>query len=167
MGPTDYARLSARIGESVGYQRTQWGVIALPVIVGSVVLLVVVSLLSDDSATVVVWSGVLLAMVSLLVLHFSRLTVTVDDTSVTAAFGYVNWPKRVVPYDEIESVEKVRNAWWYGYGVRWIPGGTMYNVQGNDAVELTYVSGKKFRIGTNDVDGLYTALANRIHPTKN
>jgi hypothetical protein len=40
-------------------------------------------------------------------------------------------------------------------------------VQGNDAIELTYVSGKKFRIGTNDVDGLYTALANRIHPTKN
>ena len=42
----------------------------------------------------------------------------------------------------------------------------MYNVQGNDAVEITYPSGKKFRIGTDDVEGLTQALSSRIqgHP---
>ena len=37
-----------------------------------------------------------------------------------------------------------------------------YNVQGFDGVELTYTTGRKFRIGTDDLDGLYTALSTHI-----
>ena len=33
-------------------------------------------------------------------------------------------------------MELVRNKWWHGWGVRWVPGGSMYNVWGLDAVEL-------------------------------
>jgi hypothetical protein len=147
------------------YERTQWGLIAVPLLVVALVLLVVLSFVSDEFRAALIWTVVFLIAISLLVLHFSRLTVTVDDVSVTAAFGYIDWPKREIRYDEIESAQKVRNKWWYGYGVRWVPGGTMYNVQGNDAVELTYTSGKKFRIGTNDVDALYTAISSHVPDT--
>lgn len=146
----------------MNYERTQWGLIAVPLFVAAVVLLVVLSFVSDEFQDVLVWTVVFLIAISLLVLHFSRLTVTVDEKAVSAAFGYINWPKRTIPFEEIESVAKVRNKWWYGYGVRWVPGGMMYNVQGNDAVELTYATGKKFRIGTDDIDGLYAALASQV-----
>lgn len=149
----------------MNYQRTQWGLIAVPVFVAAIAVLIVLSLVSDEFRDVLGWTVALLVAISLVVLHFSRLTVTVDDAEVTAAFGYINWPKRVVRYHELASVAKVRNKWWYGYGIRWVPGGTMYNVQGNDAVELTYTSGRKFRIGTTDIDALYSALVARVPTT--
>ena len=53
----------------------------------------------------------------------------------------------------------MRNKWWYGWGLRWIPGGSMYNVWGFDAVELELRSGKVFRIGSDEPDALLAALS--------
>ena len=52
----------------------------------------------------------------------------------------------------------VRNSALYGWGLRWIPGGTLWNVWGRDAVEVGLVSGKRFRIGTDDAEALDLAL---------
>lgn len=144
------------------YERTQWGWIALPILVAVIAVLVLTAVLADELAEFFWWTIAFIVAISLLVGHFSRLTVTVDDDAVTVAFGLINRPHRTIPFDDVVEVSKVKNKWWYGYGVRWIPDGLMYNVQGNDAVELTYATGKKFRIGTDDVDGLYSVLADRI-----
>ena len=45
-------------------------------------------------------------------------------------------------------MRKIRNGW-------------MYNVWGLDAVQLELQSGKSFRIGTDDPDGLVAALNDR------
>jgi hypothetical protein len=63
---------------------------------------------------------------------------------------------------EIVGFRQVRNKWYYGWGVRGIPGGWMYNVWGLDAVELELASGKKFRIGTNEPEELVAALRARL-----
>ena len=144
------------------YQRTQWGWIALPILVVVIAVMLLTVVVADELAEVFWWSIAFIAAICLVVGHFSRLTVTVDDDAVTVAFGLINRPHRTIPFDDVVEVQKVRNKWWYGYGVRWIPDGLMYNVQGNDAVELTYPTGKKFRIGTDDVDGLYAVLAQKI-----
>lgn len=145
------------------YQHTQRGLLWLPVLAGGLIFLGIMFVL-DDNAAVWVWSVCLVVCVMLLVLHFSRLTVTVDASSVTAGFGFINRPHRRIELDEIVSAEVVRNSWWYGYGARWFPGGTIYNVQGNDAVELVHTSGKKFRIGTDDVENLHGALDEALNP---
>ena len=49
---------------------------------------------------------------------------------------------------DIVSATPVQNSWWHGWGIRFISGGSMYNVAGLEAVELLLASGKKFRIGT-------------------
>jgi len=48
----------------------------------------------------------------------------------------------------------VRNQWWWGWGIRLIPGGWLYNVSGLDAVELKMKNGRIFRIGTDEAQRL-------------
>ena len=87
----------------------------------------------------------------------SRLTATVDDRSVTAAFGW-GWPARTVEMADVVAVREVRNSWWHGWGIRKVHHGWMYNIAGYDAVELELRSGKVFRIGTDEPAALLAAI---------
>lgn len=98
--------------------------------------------------------GLLLIVVGLVA---ARLTVVVDGTSVSSAFGW-GWPRRDIRLDEIEGAAVVSNSWWYGWGLRKVRGGWMFNNAGRDAVELTLRSGKIFRIGTDQPDELLAVL---------
>jgi hypothetical protein len=139
------------------YQHTQWGYFAVP----TFLLFAVVAILTVGDDETPAWFGVAIVvfMVGLLalVLHFSRLQVTVGDGRVTAAFGSGR-PHRVFELTEVTAVRLARNPWWHGWGVRKIPNGWMYNVWGFDAVELQLASGKTFRIGTNEPEELLAVL---------
>lgn len=90
---------------------------------------------------------------------FSSLTTTVADEDVTVAFRF-GWPKRIIARSEITSIGRVRNKWWYGLGIRLIPGSsTMYNVWGMDAIQIGLQGSRNFRIGTDDPTGLAKALS--------
>ncbi|MCP4964721.1 MAG: hypothetical protein GY926_05755 [bacterium] len=102
--------------------------------------------------------GVVFVVVAVTVLWFNSLTVTVDGGQVQARFG-PGWPKRIIETRDIIGFKQVRNKWYYGFGIRGIPGGWMYNVWGLDAVELDLASGKKFRIGTDEPEDLVAALS--------
>lgn len=91
----------------------------------------------------------------------ARLTVSVADGSVTVWFGW-GWPRRQIELDEIDRATIVRNSWWYGWGLRKVHRGWMYNNGGRDAVELMLRSGKVFRIGTDQPAELLAAL-DRAH----
>lgn len=101
---------------------------------------------------------------------FASLNVTVNEQEVVAAFG-PGWFKRRINLGEIESVESVTNKWWWGWGIRRIPNGWMYNVSGLDAVELKLKKGTVFRIGTDEPEKLEEAVKNALdlsarHPRK-
>lgn len=102
-------------------------------------------------------TGIVLIIAALIVVLGSVLTVKVDGGYVSAAF-LAGWPKHRIALDDIESATRVRNKAWWGLGVRKVPGGWMYNVGGLDAIEIVRSNGKRFRIGTNDPDGLEKAL---------
>ena len=110
--------------------------------------------------------GVLLAtsVVVVVGLVFSRLTIEVHDEGVTARFG-TGWPRRFVPFSRITSAHRVRNSPWVGWGLRWIPGGSVWNVWGLEAVEITMNGGKRWRLGTDEPEALLAALAGRV-PTR-
>lgn len=128
------------------------------VIIGAIAvgLLILAIVFSPESLLVAVAIGALVAIPTLLV--FTRLTVVVGADDVSAAFGW-GWPKRTIRHADIVSATPVQNSWWHGWGIRFISGGSMYNVAGLEAVELTLVSGKKFRIGSDQP----TELANAIN----
>lgn len=103
------------------------------------------------------WIPLTFGIVAVVLANASRLTVTVEPTEAIAAFG-VGWPHRTIELADVVGVGAVDNEWWTGWGIRKIPGGWMYNNAGRSAVELDLRNGHKFRIGTDDRDGLETAL---------
>ena len=140
----------------VEYRHTQ--VSRRPVVV-VVALLILAAVLTMESLGPVLLIGSLVAIPMLFV--FTWLTVVVGAEEVSAAFGR-GWPRRAIRHAEIVSVASVRNTWWHGWGIRYISGGSMYNVAGLDAVELVLESGKKFRIGTDQPDELRSAINVRL-----
>lgn len=136
------------------YRHTQIGYLMLAFIsVGILLLIVNYSYLSGTSLLLLV----ILAVLVLSLLLFSVLSVNVDGGEVSLRFG-VGIIRKRFPLSEIESHSVVRNPWYYGWGVRRIPIGWLYNVSGLDAVELTMTDGRKFRIGTDDPSGLDAAI---------
>lgn len=102
--------------------------------------------------------GVIMLVIIAIEVVFSRLTISVESGQVTAHFGW-GWPHREFALADITSVDRVRNKWWYGLGLRKVPGGAwMFNIWGLDAVELNLQTGAKFRLGTNDIENLLTAV---------
>lgn len=138
------------------YKRRQYGSLTIGSILIVVAILASVSLLSEDlDASIFITIPIIaLALVGLL---FMSLTVRVEAAYVRLSFG-VGLVRRKIPMERIESVNPVRNSWWYGLGIRLTPHGWMWNIQGLDAVELTYVDGGRFRIGTADPEGLSAAI---------
>jgi len=128
------------------YKHTQIGWVTLAVCVGIIILF---QLLPAPHAP----RGILLAVITLVALSIvalmGSLGVEVDEALVRIKFG-VGLIRKSFQLEEIKSCRPVRNRWWWGWGVRLIPGGWLYNVSGLDAVELVMKNGKIFRIGTDE-----------------
>lgn len=88
---------------------------------------------------------------------FHNLTVTVDSQHVHLSYGIGIIRKKIL-LGEIAACKPVTNAWWWGMGIRMIPGGWMWNVAGIKAVELRLKNGRMFRIGTDEPEKLATTL---------
>ena len=88
---------------------------------------------------------------------FGSLTVQVTRKNINAAFG-VGWIQFNIDVSKIQSAETVRNHWIYGWGIRWIPRGRLYNVSGFNAVELEMENGRRIRIGTDEPERLKEAI---------
>lgn len=107
------------------------------------------------------WLWVVLALLAAVGIVFSSLTVIIDDKNLTAAFA-PGWPRVVVPLTDIAQAQVVRNSWYYGWGIRLTPHGTLYNVSGLDAVEIRKKNGKAVRVGTDEPEQLHRALQRAV-----
>jgi hypothetical protein len=92
---------------------------------------------------------------------FPTLTTVVDPRRVQCFFG-VGIIRREIELRDVVSVSVVRNSWSYGWGLRLIPGGRMWNVSGLDAVELRLRDGMLIRIGTDEPTELQRAITNAL-----
>jgi len=72
----------------MGYRHTQFGYTAPIVLVFFAALMVLIGALTDDSASVLVSTGLLFLVLGATAVNFNRLTSTVDDDGVVAAFGW-------------------------------------------------------------------------------
>jgi len=97
------------------------------------------------------------AILLLVLFFFGGLTTRVDAISLNLSFG-IGVIRKSVLLKDIESAVSVKNRWWYGFGIRLTPHGWMWNMKGLSAIEITYKTGKKFRVGTTNPEGLLAAL---------
>lgn len=141
-------------------QKTRWSwLLCLAGIVGAAWAIVAV----PGAGVIVAVSG--FALLIAVGIMMSRLTVEVDG-GVTAEFGW-GWPRRSVAVGDIVGARRCHNSWWHGWGIRKVSRGWMFNVAGREAVELELVSGRVFRIGTDEPDALLAAIENRPQPKPN
>lgn len=98
------------------------------------------------------------AVLLLVYLLFYGMTTTVDQTKVKIAYGIGLITKRIKVSD-ITSVCVVSNPWYYGWGIRLIPNGMLYNITGSSGVELTLKdSTRVIRIGSGAEHRLMSAI---------
>ena len=141
------------------YERVQWGWTWLVYVLVAVPFTVFMFAVADEGEgeTVVVWTAVFLIALLVILVIFSRLEVRSDTQVVVTSFGF-GWPSKTVELSEVAQVRAVRNQWYYGWGVRKLTNGWMYNVWGLDAVELQLASQRRFRIGTDEPEPLVAAI---------
>lgn len=93
--------------------------------------------------------GILAMMLALMY----RMQTEVTNEHVSIRFG-VGLIKRIVPLTSVQSVTVISNAWYYGWGVRIMPKGWLYNMSGTKGVELQLKSGRVVRIGSSNPEEL-------------
>ena len=101
--------------------------------------------------------GILTIMLALMY----RMQTEVTDSQVSIRFG-VGLIKRTIPLSSIDEVTVVTTAWYYGWGVRIIPGGWLYNISGTKGIEMQLKSGRLVRIGSANPEGLARGVTARI-----
>lgn len=98
---------------------------------------------------------------AVVILMMSSLTVTINEQTIRIRFGPgVFW--KTYPLADIADCRHVRNGWWWGWGIRWYVRGWLYNIDGLDAVEISFKNGKKVRIGTDEPEVLSAAIHDAI-----
>ena len=106
-----------------------------------------------------------LVAVALMALFFGTLTIDIDDARLLIRFG-IGLVRKTIALNKIRAYASVRNPWYYGWGIRVMPHGTLYNVSGLSAVELLLDNGRRVRVGTDEPQALVRALevATRVPP---
>lgn len=135
------------------YQHTQIGyfiIVALGIALLCIAYLLTIYGFNWIALAVLIILGVGLAL-------FATLTVEIDQDVLEVRFG-PGVIRKSFPLEDIESCQVVKNPWYYGWGIRLTPHGWLYNVSGSRAVELKMKSGRKYRIGTDDAEGLGQAV---------
>ena len=112
-----------------------------------------------NAALIMYITAALLTFVTLL---FYQLDTRIDNNYIYLRFG-LGLIKKKIDLSEVKSVTKVRNKWWYGWGIRLTPEGWLWNIRGLDAVELRFEGDKrKFRIGTQHPEQLADAIRKNL-----
>lgn len=105
--------------------------------------------------------SLVVALVMLALLLFTTLTVEVDGEQIRVGFT-IGLVRKRIPLRDVQQYREVRDRWYYGWGIRALPGGWLWNVSGLDAVELVLRSGRRFRIGTDEPASLAAAIAQAL-----
>ena len=144
-------------GQFERYQHTQRADYLL--IAFSLMGLMLVTIQIALNATISIFMMLVFMVLILLVIMFYSLTINVSENEVAWYFGPGFWKKSL----SIESIDKcrtVRNPIWYGFGIRALGAGWLYNVSGLLAVEISLSSGAKIRLGTDEPNFLKAAIDN-------
>jgi hypothetical protein len=116
---------------------------------------------SVSTALLVVLLAITLLPALLIILLFGTMTVTVDDERVTVHFG-PGIPGLRLPLSRILHVARVHTRWYWGWGIRITPDGTLYSVSTGDAVALRLNDGSVILVGSDQPEHLLEAIRARL-----
>jgi membrane protease YdiL (CAAX protease family) len=95
-------------------------------------------------------------------LTFYGMTVIVTEKYIKIKFG-IGLIVKKIDLSTIKSAAAQTYPIYYGYGIRFIPNGVLYNVSGSQAVELKFKNKTRvIQIGTNDWEKLKNVINSSI-----
>jgi hypothetical protein len=145
-----------QVGALPLYRNTQSGTVIRVTMLATVILFLVLSLTMTSTLLLT------LVLLILALALFHSLTTEVTNDSIVIWFG-VGLIRRTIAIAQVKECVPVRNPWYIGWGIRLVPGvGWLWNVSGFDSVELEYVNGKRFRIGTDEPEELAAAIMQAV-----
>jgi hypothetical protein len=90
------------------------------------------------------------------------LTTKINSDTITVSFG-IGLIRKRIKLKRVKAVDTVKSPWYYGWGIRIIPNGTLYNISGYDGVELKFNDTDRIiRIGTKDSVTLKKEIEKRM-----
>lgn len=93
---------------------------------------------------------------------FYGLTTKITSDTITVSFG-VGLIKKKMQLKRVKTVDTIKSPWYYGWGIRIIPNGTLYNISGTDGVELKFNDTNRIiRIETTDSLTLKKEIEKRL-----
>lgn len=109
---------------------------------------------------------ILVSLIVILVyLLFYGMTTLVNAQWIIVSFG-IGIVKKRIQISGIKNVKTVTNPWYYGWGIRFIPNGMLYNIRGSEGVELTFIDRDRvFRIGSANSSRLKEEISKRLSIT--
>lgn len=108
----------------------------------------------------IMYFGFIVLLLILLSL-FSHLTVTGYLDHLEAKYG-IGLIRKKFNFKDMRDCSIEKNPWYYGWGIRRIPGGWLYNVSGFWSVQLNMKNGRMYRIGTDEPKKLAEFIKSRI-----
>lgn len=93
-----------------------------------------------------------------IILLFFRMRTIVNQNSLLISFG-IGLIKRTINIKDISDCKLAINHWDYGFGIRVLNGGVLYNIQSLKGIDLNFVKHKSFvRIGSKRPEELVIAI---------
>ena len=95
-------------------------------------------------------------------LLFYGMKTIIDEQTIRITYG-IGLITKKIKLDEVKDVSVVSNPWYYGWGIRFIPNGMLYNISGSAGVELTFKEKSRIlRIGSANASALKLAISSSI-----
>lgn len=139
------------------YEHTQLGYLTICVLFGAAIFVAVTAIVTPANPGSLLISAMIEVILVISAIVFSKLTIKIDGETLRACF-VMGLVFKKVPLPDIAACEPIRIRWWYGWGIHLTPFGWLYNVSGFDAVAIMLHNGWKFALGTDDPQGLATAI---------
>lgn len=96
-------------------------------------------------------------------LLFYGMKTIIDDESIRIYYG-IGLIRKRIKIGRVKAAKVVSNPWYFGWGIRVIPNGMMFNISGSAGVELTFHDNSGIiRIGSGNAQVLKETISGKIH----
>lgn len=120
------------------YKEFQFGWLIFVIII-PIQLLIAYLFINDlgDRPFTIVGFAIINSILIVTYLCFFGLTIIVNVEKISIVYG-IGFPRRTIAINQIRSVTYVKTPWYYGWGIRFMPKGMLYNISGTEGVELKF-----------------------------
>jgi len=139
------------------YEHRQVGTVILVSMAVTILIVALFGALVPYDPTLVASIIGLVLLLTATTILFGSLTTRLTREELLVSFG-PGWIRRRFRVEDIRAASHVTNRWYHGWGIHLTGSGWLFNVSGFEAVQLELNGGRRFRIGTDDPQGLVDAI---------